>query len=104
MTVGADQDDFRAPKGEKTFEGSLSCHHATVVGATVQGHMLLAKRAMYWQHSCGNHHQHPVLVVASVYFNWPTQTAPMANVSGDHQKQTLTNRAAKVVLARCPEP
>ena len=22
MTVGADQDDFRAPKGEKTFEGS----------------------------------------------------------------------------------
>lgn len=22
MTVGADQDDFRAPNGEKTFEGS----------------------------------------------------------------------------------
>lgn len=31
MTVGADQDDFRAPKGEKTFDGSLSCSDATVL-------------------------------------------------------------------------
>lgn len=30
MTVGADQDDFKAPKGEKTFEGSF-CNDTTVV-------------------------------------------------------------------------
>ena len=26
ITVGADQDDFRAPEGAKTFEGSLCCN------------------------------------------------------------------------------
>ena len=31
ITVGADQDDFRAPKGEKTFEGSLICNDTTLV-------------------------------------------------------------------------
>lgn len=31
MTVGADQDDFRAPKGDKTFEGSVSCSNATIL-------------------------------------------------------------------------
>ena len=31
MTVGADQDDFKAPKGEKTFEGSLICNDTTFV-------------------------------------------------------------------------
>ena len=28
LTVGADQDDFKAPKGEKTFEGKSPQRHA----------------------------------------------------------------------------
>ena len=31
LTVGADQDDFRAPEGDKTFEGAPHCVLQTVL-------------------------------------------------------------------------
>ena len=72
MTVGADQDDFRAPKGEKTFEGSLSCNNVKFLS----GHLFkepCARRPMPWHHACGRHPRHNVFL-AFVYITWSTPT------------------------------
>ena len=72
MTVGADQDDFRAPKGEKTFEGSLSCNNVNFLS----GHLFkepCARRPMPWHHACGRHPRHNVFL-AFVYIKWSTPT------------------------------
>ena len=56
LTVGADQDDFKAPKGEKTFEGKLPQSHAPCLHTQVCMTCMSATLTQVYSNGCADQH------------------------------------------------